>query len=310
MLRVLQYGNQVPWVRPPRSYRMAAYPHEPSDRVTGHSQVDNWVTSGLEWGLMTMRAGAAQDAALIVIIQRPKDFLVADLSRKNAYMADRRFGYESLPRFTSDLQPRDNSVSRNLFDAIFHELLSLSDQRLLASRVGRRVLAPVVLPLGMVMPPVVAALRRRCSRLTAYHDDCVPSTLDGEALSSSAGTRAARVVVLALFASFGLTVHPRKRALGGTTTLRLLGLDFVSAVTAGRGDNRRVRPLVRSIGGLPMRPIQGAAAFHRQINIVRAGIACHVDFTRYRLCGGWLRSHPSHHISPDRRARGPPEVPL
>jgi len=164
VLRVLRYGYQVPWVRPPVSYRTAAYPHEPADRATGHSQVDSWVTSGFEWELTPMRSGAAQAAALIFIIKRAKDVLVADLSRKNAYMADRQFTYESLPRFASDQQPGDNVGSRNLCDAFFHELLCLADQLLLASRVCCRVFAQLVLPLGMKLAPFVS--RRCCRRWT------------------------------------------------------------------------------------------------------------------------------------------------
>jgi len=165
------------------------------------------------------------------LMKHPRHRLVADLSRKSADVADRKFNCDSLLRFAAQLEPGDNLVSWDVSDAFFHVPLSPADQLRLAFEVGNRVFLPLVLPFGMklspyvfakVMRPVVAALRRRGLRLSAYKEDFA-ATARSTLPSSPSGATAARVAALELFSSLGISVHLRKRAVSSTTTLPLLG---------------------------------------------------------------------------------------
>lgn len=174
---MLHFGNRIPWVRKPAHHRSAPYPQSPADLKFFSMTVDDWAHHAFVQELGPADAAAAKDVAPTFVAKgNSKDRLVVDLSRKNADMADRKFKYDSLARFTAQLQPNDNLISWDIQDAFFHVHLSPADQRRLAFRVGDRVFLPLVLPFGMklspyvftkTMRPVVAALRHRGLRMIA-----------------------------------------------------------------------------------------------------------------------------------------------
>ena len=231
VLRVLKYGYQIPWSRPPPPRRCAPYPQSPADLKFGCATADSWVASGFVYEMSPAEAAAAPDVAPTFVVKHPKDRLVADLSAKNADVQDRPFRYDNLPRYASQLSPGDHLFGWDISEAFFHVPLSPADQRRLAFRVGDRVLVPLVLPFGMklspyaftkVLRPVVAALRRQGLAVLAYMDDFCGRP-PGPSPSSSDAATATRARVLDLFADLGLAVHPTKGAVVGTTTLPILG---------------------------------------------------------------------------------------
>lgn len=317
---MLHFGYRIPWVRKPAHHRSAPYPQSPADLKFSSKTVDDWAHHAFVQELSPADAAAAKDVAPTFVAKgNSKDRLVVDLSRKNADMADRKFKYDSLARFTAQLQPNDNLISWDIQDAFFHVPLSPADQRRLAFRVGDRVFLPLVLPFGMklspyvftkTMRPVVAALRHRGLRMIEYIDEFA-STAPGPAPSSSAAATATRLWVLDFFASLGIAVHPTKGAVCGTTALPLLGfvveterrlillppkrLDaIVSAAkalsSAANKNGRRVpfKALQRFTGkGVACTPAIPAARLNlRRLYAAQRGQMTH----RYvRLCHGALR---------------------
>jgi len=202
-------------------------------------------------------------------------------------MEDHKIKYDSLRRYAAQPQTGDHLVSWAISDAFFHVPLSPADQLRLAFRVGKRVFLPHVLLFWMKlspyvftkeMRPVVAALRLRGMRMLAYLYD-FSSTAAGAAPSTKPAATAARSCALALLGRLGFAVHPLKGAATGTTSLPLLGfvLDTecrlillppsrqAAVMTAVRVS------LVGGRGGVPPRPLQGAAALHRKGRLVLAG---------------------------------------
>lgn len=189
------------------------------------------MASGVVMELPRAAAANADDVSPSFVIHHPKDRLVVDLSGKNVAMEDRPFRYDDIPRYTSQLSPGDHLFSWDIQDAFFHIPLSPADQRRLAFRVGNRVFYPLVLPFGMklspfvftkVMRPIVAALRRMGLAILAYMDDFCGRAA-GPAPIPQAVATLARVRVLELFSSLGVTVHPAKGAVVGTTAMPILG---------------------------------------------------------------------------------------
>lgn len=180
VLRVLRFGYTIPWRASPPQHRRRAYPQPPSDLAFGHSTADAWVANGFVRELSPAAAAQAPDVSPTFVVHYPKDRLVVDLSAKNAYMEDRPFTYDNLPRFASQLLPGDHLVSWDISDAFMHIPLSPADQRRLCFRVGDRFFFPLVLPFGMklspfvftkVLRPVVGALRRAGLTVMAYMVD-------------------------------------------------------------------------------------------------------------------------------------------
>lgn len=231
MLRVLRFGYRIPWREAPPQHRRRAYPQPPADLKFGNKTADSWVSQGFVRELDPAAAAQVKHASPTFVVHHPKERLVIDLSAKNDYMEDRPFAYDNLTRFSSQLLPGDHLVSWDISDAFLHVPLSPADQRRLCFRVGDRFFFPLTLPFGIklspfvftkVLRPVVGALRRASLIVMAYMDD-FGARPPGSRPATEAQATAARRWVLALFSRLGITVHPTKGAVVGTTALPLLG---------------------------------------------------------------------------------------
>lgn len=110
-LRVLRFGYRIPWRRPPPPLRRKAYPQPPSDLAFGHQTADKWVSRSFVAESPPEEAAVTQDVSPTFVIYHPKDRLVVDLSAKNEFMEDRKFQYETLTGYTTQLSPGDHLFS-------------------------------------------------------------------------------------------------------------------------------------------------------------------------------------------------------
>lgn len=258
VIRVLRFGYRIPWRRPPPPLRRKAYPQPPSDLLFGHKTADQWVASGFVAELPPEEAATAPDVSPTFVIYHPKNRLVVDLSSKNEYMDDRKFQYETLTGYTTQISPGDHLFSWDLKDAFFHIPLAPADQRRLAFRVGNRVFIPLVLPFGLklapfvltkVLRPVVGYLRRKGIAVLAYMDDFCGRPPGKPPDQAEAATKT-RVEVLELFRSLGLAVHPTKGEAVGTTRMPILGYVLDTARREITLPDSRLAGLIAAAGAL------------------------------------------------------------
>lgn len=255
---MLRFGYRIPWLRPPPPLRRKAYPQPPSDLLFGHKTANKWVASGFVAELPREEAATAPDVSPTFVIYHPKNRLVVDLSAKNEYMDDRKFQYETLTGYTTQISPGDHLFSWDLKDAFFHIPLAPADQRRLAFRVGNRVFIPLVLPFGLklapfvltkVLRPVVGYLRRMGIAVLAYMDDFCGRP-PGKTPDPAAAATKTRLYVLELFRSLGLAVHPTKGEAVGTTTMPILGYVLDTARREITLPDSRLAGLIAAAGAL------------------------------------------------------------
>lgn len=270
VLRVLRFGYCIPWRRPPPPLRRKAYPQPSSDLAFGHKTADKWVSRGFVAELPPEEAAVAPDVSPTFFIHHPKDRLVVDLLAKNEFMEDRKFQYEMLTGYTTQLSPGDHLFSWDLQNAFFHIPLAPADQKRLAFRVGDRVFIPLVLPFGLklapfvltkVLRPVVGYLQRLGIAVLAYMDDFCGRPPGKPPDPAEAATQT-RVKVLELFRSLGLAVHPTKGEEVGTTKMPILGYVLDTSKREITLPDSRLAGLIAAAGALT----SGACSASRRVS--------------------------------------------
>lgn len=180
------------------------------------------------------------------------------MSAKNEHMDDRKFQYETLTGYTSQISPGDHLFCWDLKDAFFHISLAPADQKRLAFRVGNRVFIPLVLPFGLklapfvltkILRPVVGYLRRKGIAVMAYMDDFCGRP-PGKPPDQAVAATETRVKVLELFRSLGLSVHPTKGEAVGTTKMSILGYVLDTARREITLPDSRLAELIAAAGAL------------------------------------------------------------
>lgn len=227
---MLRFGYRILLRRAPAHRRSPAYAMAPADLRFCHKTADAWVVSGVVRELSPQDAASALDVSPSFVVKHPKSRLVVDISAKKRRLEDRPSSYDCIPRYNSQLEPSDHLCSWDISDAFFHVPLAPVYQRHLGFRVGDRVLLPLVLPFGMklspfvfmnVMRPVVGSLRSWGMAVMGYTDDFCGRPPGPSPASREAATLA-RIRLLLLYDSLGITVHPSKGTVTGTTALPIL----------------------------------------------------------------------------------------
>lgn len=236
VIKNITEGAQIPWERKPSYYRARAYPVAKGDVVFAEAEMVRCV----ERGYWTELLGADRDKPVVIVNgfvtqAAGKQRFVIDCRHQNqpAFMADRPFKYESLLDLASQLRPDDQLMGWDIKDAYHHVPLREGDKPFFAFQCLGRVFQCNTMPFGLkvapyiwtkVCRPVVQQLRQEGFRLIVYVDDFggAPPTLSPGPATKGEVRRAAQRV-RELLRRLGLTLHPTKGELDGTTELPLLG---------------------------------------------------------------------------------------
>lgn len=234
VLDILTQGIYLPWTSTPPRSRSRRYSTAPADKDYLKKEIARGLRCGFYRELTAEEAAQAHCiVGAFVVTSAGKQRMVIDYRLPNAYLADRRFKYESLFDLAPQLRPGDALLSWDISDAFFHLEIRPADRKFLFFTALGRVFEPVVMPFGLrlapyywtkVCRPVVAELRRLGFRIVAYVDDF------GGAPPSAPGQPATREDAIAggdmvrtLLADLGLSLNPRKVVWHGPVTLPLLG---------------------------------------------------------------------------------------
>lgn len=164
-----------------------------------------------------------------------KQRFVIDCRHQNRseFMEERPFKYEGLLDLAQQLERGGQLMGWDVMDAYHHVPLREADKPLFCFQCLGRVFQCNTMPFGLkvapflwtkVCRPVVQQLRAEGFRIVVYVDDfggAPPTQANGPATTADV-TRAA-VRVRTLLSDLGLTLHPTKGELEGTTALPMLG---------------------------------------------------------------------------------------
>lgn len=147
-------GIYLPWTSTPPRSRSRGYSTAPADKDYLEKEIACGLRCGFYRELTAEEAAQAQCIVGAFVVASPgKQRMVIDSRLPNAYLADRRFKYESLFDQAPQLRPGDALLSWDISDAFFHLEIRPADRKFLCVTALGRVFEPVVISFRLRLAP-------------------------------------------------------------------------------------------------------------------------------------------------------------